>query len=322
MEEFQEQLDKIGKMPWRSALLGMAVGFVLASLLSLLIGHFILPTEKDLRIESNSAQDGESGTILDYRTETLTEIDIQQILDRNIFNSQGKFPEEDTQDEEGGPGIVESTLPLRLVGTISGGNPYIGIAIIENKEKNVVNSFMVTENIMESQNAILDEIYPQRIILTHNGRKEFIKLDIKNVVRISRKAKKGGGRSLASSSDSNDYYVEDGFERKGSQVRLTQSYKADLLGAQLQKVLKDAKADPRTGPDGRVNGWTMKNIKPDSIYQKMGIKEGDVVTEVNGYSLNDGPKAVKVLRSLQKEEKFKIRVERGGSSFDIDMGVE
>ena len=70
---------------------------------------------------------------------SLSNGDMKIVLDRNIFNSEGTLGDEtDAPKEEAAipeDGMVKSSLPLKLLGTIYGGDPFSGIAMVENTRK-------------------------------------------------------------------------------------------------------------------------------------------------------------------------------------------
>ena len=60
-------------------------------------------------------------------------------------------------------------------------------------------------------------------------------------------------------------------------------------------------------------------IGRDSIFEKLGLQNDDVVREVNGVSLSDAAQSVKLLNSLRGESDVEFRVERGGKQMTFNL---
>jgi type II secretory pathway component PulC len=73
--------------------------------------------------------------------------------------------------------------------------------------------------------------------------------------------------------------------------------------------------------DGELRGFIITRIRKDSIYEKAGIQNDDIVEEVNGVPLTDTSQAIRLLQSLRNESEIEIRVKRGGSPMSFTIGV-
>lgn len=106
-------------------------------------------------------------------------------------------------------------------------------------------------------------------------------------------------------------YVEEGFKRVNNEVTMTQPFRDNLLTTKLSSVLYQAMALPRV-INGNINGFTISEITQGSIYEKLGIKNDDVVTEINDTQLDDMSKTIALLNTLREENEISFQVERGG----------
>jgi general secretion pathway protein C len=64
---------------------------------------------------------------------------------------------------------------------------------------------------------------------------------------------------------------------------------------------------------GKAQGFKLFAIRPDSIYTKMGLHNGDVLTRVNGYELSTPETALGMLTALQDTSRIDVEFERNGS---------
>lgn len=132
--------EKIRVWPWRTISIVVTVSFIVASAVSTAIGYMMM--EQTL-LEPPAIEDTDSGGSWS-KAPTLTQQQLDKILERNLFNSAGQIGDVDPNAAASGPNAAKTTLPIKVVGIIYGGNPYSGLAMIENTEKQgSVNSFLV-----------------------------------------------------------------------------------------------------------------------------------------------------------------------------------
>ncbi len=319
---------KLQIIPIKSFIFVLGASFFLANGLSLLVAHILLK-EQDIRVSKKniSLAEGKTSSV-NIQQKTIGKKDISAILERNLFNSEGKFPDDETirKDNKAVKGeIPNSDLPLKLSGIIYGGNAYSSIAVIENTSKKSVSSFMMGDLVM--QDAVVKDIQKERVVFERSGNLEqliFIKEEVKRKrgekSPVAPKKMKNTLSALATKPPPPEYR-EEGLERKGTKTTMTLAYKQRLLGVDLAKVLQDAKADVYV-VDGEIRGYILNKIREDSIYYKSGFQEKDIVLEINGTPLGDPAQAIKFLNSMINETTFEILVKRGESTETLVMSVQ
>ncbi len=311
-------------LQWVSTVL--ALSFIMASGLSLYMSYKFLPVGKVPRAKVRVA-----GEILKIDKRKTSKTDQELILGRNIFNSEGKTG--DAIDGPARPGepraadkLVKSDLPLKLVGLIFSGDPYNGLAMIENTQKKRTSSYMVGDTIQDD--AKLLEVYDDRVILERHVGREYVELEKFTVPVPKRKGQKAspgiGGVTLdrLASKPPPDTYREDGFERKGMNIKLTEEFKRNLLAPEmLTKVLQDAKAEPNM-VGGELKGFRLTRIRENSAYEKAGFQNNDIVEEINGIPLRDAAGAIRLLNQLKTEKDIEVRVNRNGTSSNMQIQIQ
>jgi len=75
----------------------------------------------------------------------------------------------------------------------------------------------------------------------------------------------------------------------------------------------------RTRPTDK--GVRLSGIRSDSLFNMLGLKNGDVLKSVNGFDLNDPEKALSALGKLRTASKLSFDVERGGAPKAIGVTV-
>ncbi len=309
-------------LKWVSALL--AAAFIMASGLSLYMSFVFLPVGKTPRPKTRVSSEN-----LKLDKKKVSKADQDIILERNIFNSEGKMGDAIDGPAKAGARsdkLVKSDLPLKLTGVIFSGDPYNGLAMLENTQKKRTSSYMVGDTVQDD--AKLVEIYDDRVILERNTGREFI--EIEKFVMPAPKRKGQGGRPGApgtaldrlASKPPPDSHTEEGFERKGMNIKLTDEFKRNILAPEmLTKVLQDAKAEPNM-VGGELKGFRLTRIRENSVYEKAGFQNNDIVEEINGIPLRDAAGAIRLLNQLRSEKEIEVRLNRNGSTQNMTIQIQ
>ncbi len=326
MTDFEDIIAKLKPLPWRLLAILLAISFIVATAASSLVGWLISANLEASKVRPPALT---SSSDVAINKPTLGDAEIDKVLKRNIFNSEGSLGEEG-ESESGADDIPKSDMAVRLLGIIYGGNPYNGMATYENTASGgKVDSVWVGQKI--EPDAKLLEIHRRRIIIERGGRKEYIELIDPAVRRSSRLAARSSGTASTPTTSSGvtpvvtrpppPSYREPGFEREGTKMKISSDFKDRLLvGDEFRKVLQDAKAEPYT-QDGALQGFRLTKIREDSIYDKAGLQNDDIIEEINGVPLNDTAGAIRLLNQLRNEKEIEIRVRRGGSPITVNLSV-
>lgn len=73
--------------------------------------------------------------------------------------------------------------------------------------------------------------------------------------------------------------------------------------------------------DGKTKGFKLSEIQPGSIFQQMGLRDGDVLTTVEGQELSDPSQALMLLNTLRDKESIGISVIRGGRPMQLQYDI-
>jgi general secretion pathway protein C len=88
----------------------------------------------------------------------------------------------------------------------------------------------------------------------------------------------------------------------------------------LPKLLSQARAVPNS-VNGAMNGYRLDYIAPSSFYEKIGLKYGDVLQQVNGVDIRDPGTMLTLFQQLRNEKTVKLDVlrnnQRTAMTFDI-----
>lgn len=94
-------------------------------------------------------------------------------------------------------------------------------------------------------------------------------------------------------------------------VIISRSWVESLLTTEFSQVLNDASAEPQL-ENGKFRGFLVSNIRSGSVYNRVGLKENDLIVALNGVRLRDPAQAIQTLNSLRNSNRVTLRVLRGG----------
>jgi general secretion pathway protein C len=213
---------------------------------------------------------------------------IQAVQAAHLFGAYVADPA--TQDPDHAP---LSSANLVLAGTIATDNPKRGIAIVSDGGPAKV--FAVGENV---NGATLHSVYLDHVILDRGGNLETLLLP-----RLAA----GGGRLPS---------------RRGAAATTA----VDTIRRMVQQDPGILDQVMRTVPSydnqaGKLRGFRAYPGRNKTIFGKLGLKPGDLVTAINGQPLDDPQHSQEVLNTIQSSTTATVTVERGGAKQDITLNI-
>ena len=234
----------------------------------------------------------------------------KSITDRNLFNSSGEYPKEELERRGGGDGqpvfdinapCQPGTLNLELIGTIYLGNRDKSFASVREKGQADADIYRVGEGIIGNEEALVAGVDRNEVIINNKGVKECLSL-VSDLEKQLAAGDLGGGISAgAGSGDQLPPVLVDG------------SYVESELGAGFGKIINAARLVPNT-VDNQINGFKIFAIDPSSLFAKVGLQNGDVITQVNDASLKNPDQGFALYESFRNEREVRISVLRNGTT--------
>lgn len=240
--------------------------------------------------------------------------DIQKIIkERNIFNSEGKFPEEKIGAQGGGSlarfdinaPCNPTNLPIELVGTIYLGDSMRSLATVKDKSYSEADVYRVGDTIYGNEMAVVAAVERQKIIINNNGTKECIDLDKGDPNAANDGFPSFGGTDFGG--------LPSGPAGAGSEITVEASYVEGELGPGFGKIVDAARLVPNT-VDGGINGFKIFSIKGGTLFARIGLQNGDVITQVNETSMKQPEQGFALYQAFQDEKEVRIQLLRGGTT--------
>jgi general secretion pathway protein C len=158
----------------------------------------------------------------------------------------------------------------------------------------------------------LQAIFPDRVILARNGQLETLRLD-KNST---------GGVLPAGFQGHRHPSEEDG----GDEEEAT-----DDTSAMLSDIREELMSDPSRASEyirvqpasngGQLRGYRIYPGRDRTVFSAIGLRPGDLVTQVNGIQLNDANTALAMLQQLSQANNLTVVIERGGQQQTVNVNL-
>ncbi len=222
------------------------------------------------------------------------------IISRNLFSSLGRIPGDEVQgvpNQDNDP--VKTALPLNLIGTVILKNETRSVATIEDKGENQVYPMRIDDELPGKIKII--SIEPFKVIFRNvaSGRKEFIDMPEEgNGTKIS-----VGSLSSRKSPTAIEQVAPNQFNIPRAEL--------DKYLSNINDVLTQARAIPNF-ENGQPAGYKLIQIVQGSVYEKLGLKNNDILCGVNGENINDPARAFELMNQLKTASALELCVKRDG----------
>lgn len=229
------------------------------------------------------------------------------ILERNLFGAQlaGESQAALSNDEP----VAATKLPLKLLGTAAANDERRSRAAIQDEKTQKHLVVAVGDAIEGHARVSVRAIERTRVILDNAGRPEELLLREGELPPArAAMARRGARRTAAAPSDPN--------------AALNQRLQTlnGPGGQGISQILSSARIVPQYF-EGQMQGMRVDSIKADSVFQKVGLQNGDVITEVNGIVIDRVEATSAIFDEFATAESIDIAALRGGSSVKLSASA-
>jgi general secretion pathway protein C len=237
-------------------------------------------------------------------------VDIEAMVAWHLFGEAGAQPRAAAnaavEDE-----AQETTLNLQLLGLVSASDPAQSLAIImaDGSQQHL----KVGEQLPGNGKVVLNKVLLDRVIIDNNGHYETLWLyDPEQVAR-----QPGAGKSLASNlppAPVVDHRNNAALARAAGKYR-QQLYKNP---ATLADVVQVSPAHE----NGKLTGYRINPGRDAKQFQQFGFKAGDIVTSINGVTLDDPQRALELYNVIRTAQEASFTVHRGDQDVTLSVSLQ
>lgn len=281
------------------------------------------------------------------RPPRLINRDFEGAAEANIFEGKREVFEEqevaaapvqmgDGSECEGAP---KSALRLRLVGTVVFSEPEFSLASIVDEGKgggatmHSVNecesSFSEDPNDPDGKlapkpapcakvadAAVIRRIEAERVCIWNEGDRQM------EYIALNEPPEKGGAVAKVEKKEEKVADAGDADIRKvGENSYEVGQGEVDKALSNLSDLATQARVVPAF-EGGKTVGFKLFSIRPGSLYSKIGLQNGDVITRVNGYEVNSPEKGLEIYGKLKDAKQVSVDVKRRGKPMSLDYAIK
>ncbi len=231
--------------------------------------------------------------------------DRKLIAESHLFQSAG-------EDASGGineppeQNLPETNLPLKLLGTVVNSDQKASMAAIRITDQN--ESVVVRQGEKVHGEAKVYRIERRRVVIINGRKTETLTLDEEpSTTTTSASARKMRG-NLPGRPDRSS--------RRRARTSSPQDMPSDVQKAMIDSMRRDpasvlgmADLRPQFDEKGGVSGIRIDSVQAGSLIEQIGLKEGDVIKELNGITINNPSQSITLLREFQNATNLNVVVE-------------
>ncbi len=246
-------------------------------------------------------------------SDTAVTIDMEKVRNWELFGSSDAAPvEEETVVAETELSSAESNaeqtrLQIKLQGVIQTNDSSAGRAIISYQGKQ--DHYAVGDELPVSNQVILRRLLPDRVLIANRGKIEALFLFDKNA---------------SSGAVASRQPVAPRPVARSRQVRVGTDLRKRLLSnpSSIMELVRISEARE----NGEIVGYKVRPGKNPSQFESLGFQNNDVVTSINGITLDNPSGALQVFQMLRTAKEATFELQRAGEPVtlpvDLDAPVE
>ena len=199
--------------------------------------------------------------------------------------------------------VAVKSLGLRLVGTVVADKPEDSSAIIEDLAKRKQEVYREGDRVKE---ALIKRILRHNVVINTGRQDEVLTMMTEESTGKSRPPeRKARVRPRPTTSSS---------------IRLDREDLESQM-ADLNELMQQVRIRPFM-EGKRPAGFLVSNIKPGSLFSKMGLRNGDVIQGVNGETVTTPDQAIELYESLMEGGEIAFEIKRGRRTRQLRYEVD
>jgi len=220
------------------------------------------------------------------------------------------------------PGEIKSKLPLQLLATMESDDPAYSMATILHTDTNVLAPYSPNDTIRAG--VVVQRVERGRVVFRNGAQMEYIELGgmpppvvaaaatapIEERPRATEKSDReieGAAEAISCDADFNSCTVDKAFVEK--------------LLANPAQLTRQARIVPAVR-DGETKGYKFYGIRPGSLPKLLGMKNGDLLTSVNGHQLESLDQAMDLYTKLRRASHLSVTIERQGETVQKEIDIK
>lgn len=300
---------------------GVLLVVLCALLFARTVNHYVAGAYLGARSEPARVEPPKVGKEGSAATQQRSKIG-EPLAARNMFCSDCEPPEPVKNDAQPSdptdPNQVPLTsLPLRLVATNVSNNPTYSFATIQNTSTESQGAYWIASTIPGAGEVVA--IGGKHVdFRSTSGRLERISLlDGGSPGPVARAEEP---KPPSESKNDETAMFDEGIKKLSDNSYEIERSLVDKVLANPMSVATGARIVPSV-KNGKANGFKLYAIRPNSVYAKIGLRNGDTLHAINGFELTTPDKALEVYTKVKEASNLSVSLTRRGQPLNIDYTI-
>lgn len=296
--------------------------FLTAKTANVFVGRALEPPVSSLYAETPAARKAKAEP-------SPTTTDTNAFLSKNLFGSEIEDltpPKPDESETANGTNAdtsvysgdcdpdkcQPSSVPANLLSTLWSGDPETSYAVFQNTGDQRFVRVTAKQSLFDE--ATVTAVYRNQVCVSHNGACEIFSLG------EAAKPVQKRPSPIAKAPPSDDSGLGDNVRKTGDGEYEIPKQEIDNVLSNLNQIARQARIVP-SFKDGKANGFKLFSIRPNSLYSKIGIQNGDIVQKINGYEMNSPDKALQIYSKLKDANSITVDLVRRGKPVTMSYTI-
>lgn len=246
------------------------------------------------------------------------------IATRNMFCS-ACLPLEEEEDDAS---VVDSdrppstSLPLRLVATNISTEEVYSFATIQNTSTDRQGSYNIAQ-VIPGGGAVV-RISTKYVDFENTSKKRVERLSLLSTKITARKpADKPKAKTDKPKNEKDELLamVDEGVNKVSDTEFELDRKVVDKILANPTSVMRGARIVPSI-KNGKANGFKLYAIRPNSVYAKIGLRNGDTIHSINGMELTSLDKGLEIYSKLKSASSLSVNATRRGKPVSLSYSIK
>lgn len=227
------------------------------------------------------------------------------IAERNLFGSSKEEPSSAPEDVslEGIP-LAKKSQGLKLVGTVVAVEPEENLAFIETRRSRRQEAYREGDRV---DDALIKRILRNNVIINSGEQDEVLTMEPEENSQEPPPPRPAVRRQQPAA-------------RPGGTIRLDRNEIESSL-TDLNDLMQQARVRPYL--EGKEPaGFVVSNIKPGSIFARMGLRNGDIIKGINEQTITGPDQAIDLYESLVEGGEIALEIKRGRRDQELRYEIE
>jgi general secretion pathway protein C len=220
------------------------------------------------------------------------------------------------------PGEVKSSLPLRLTATMESTDPALSLATVYDTESGAAGLYGIGDSIRPG--VVVTEVDLGLLHIRNNAALEYLEMGSGEIPPPKKPAEGAAAEEKPEEPPKPENAIEgaeDAIKCPSENLCVVERAFVEKLMANPALLAKQARIVPST-KDGESQGFKFYGIRKGSLPKLLGLKNGDMLTAVNGEALTSVDQAMALYAKLRRASNLNVTIVRKGQEITKEVQIQ